>query len=66
MLPAMGNQGSELGLTKQTSKKNFEVYWCKLFQAGGCELEAPHMLQIKQDENPVPVLHICAYCWSDY
>ena len=66
MLPSMGTQGTEVIGSVKGNKKNFEVYWCKAYQMGGCELDSPHMAQIKQDENPVPVLHICAYCWSNY
>ena len=38
------------------------VFWCKEFQHGRCEQKPPHMAQIKPDEMPVPVLHICASC----
>ena len=41
-----------------------ELYWCKGYQNGSCEKEAPHMAQIRPDEPMVPVLHICAACWN--
>ena len=43
-------------------KKSLEVFWCKNFQSMQCDLGSPHMAQIKADEPPVPVLHICAFC----
>ena len=39
-----------------------EVYWCKAYQWGSCTEKTPHMAQIKQDEPPLPVLHICTLC----
>ena len=50
---------------KSGTKKPIEVYWCKNFQTKNCELNPPHLAQIKPDESPVPVLHICANCWSN-
>ena len=46
------------------SKKTADIYWCKAYQTGACDQSPPHMVQIKQDEPPVPVLHICASCWN--
>ena len=50
--------------TDKDKKKNVDVYWCKNYQHGQCELSSPHMAIIKSDEPPVPVLHICAACWA--
>ena len=41
-----------------------EVYWCKNFQVGTHKQNPPHMAQLKNDEPPVPVVHICVHCWS--
>ena len=46
---------------EQKSKKT-ELYWCKGYQKGTCKERSPHMLQIKPDEQPVPVVHYCAFC----
>ena len=41
-----------------------EVYWCKAYQRGSCTERSPHMAQVRMDEAPVPVMHICAHCWQ--
>ena len=66
MLPSIGtvHVGGVSSEVKGVKKAGYEVYWCKQFQTGNCELGAPHMAQIKPEEPPVPVLHICAFCWS--
>ena len=46
------------------NKKGAEIYWCKAYQSNTCDQTSPHMIQIKQDEPPVPALHICATCWN--
>ena len=48
---------------KKKSEKQ-EVFWCKQFQKGVCTDKSPHMATIKQDEPPVPVMHICAHCFQ--
>ena len=55
-----GHQGVVVG---EKTKKTNEVYWCKLFQVGGCDKSSPHMAQLKPDDMPVPVVHMCAFCW---
>lgn len=47
---------------RRVKDRKAEVYWCKGYQWNNCQEKSPHMLQLKQDEPPVPVLHICAYC----
>ena len=47
-------------------KKGTEIYWCKQYQTGNCDLVAPHIAQIRSDENPVLVMHICGYCWTNF
>ena len=69
MLPSINtviNPGATTESASHKIKKNYEVYWCKAFQTNTCELNAPHMAQIKPEEPHVPVLHICAYCWSNF
>lgn len=46
------------------TKKVGEVFWCKDFQKGVCTESGPHMAQLKPDEKPVWVVHICALCWQ--
>ena len=65
MLPSMTMINVESSGPKMGNKK-YEVYWCKTYQNASCELTAPHMAQIKPDKPMVPVLHICAYCWTNY
>ena len=64
MLPSAANSATEV--TGNKVGRRAEVYWCKAYQNLGCELTSPHMAQIKVDEPPVPVMHVCAYCWSNY
>ena len=66
MLPVGLNTNTQVsgGTLNLMNPRPMEVYWCKKFQNGQCELNPPHMAQIKPDENLVPVLHICAACWS--
>lgn len=45
-------------------KKSAEVFWCKDYQKGTCTEAGPHMAQLKPDEKPVWVVHICATCWQ--
>ena len=72
MLPSAGGGGSLMTVSGSSggdsvkSRKSFEVYWCKMFQSGACDQGSPHMAQIKPDEPAVPVLHICAYCWTNF
>ena len=51
-------------VTDRPQKKSPDIYWCKLYQQGRCEQSSPHMAVIRQDDGPVPVLHICAACWG--
>ena len=62
--PTVVNGSGGTGKERSDVKKSVEVYWCKAFQTGTCDQTPPHMVQIKQDEPPVPVLHICASCWN--
>ena len=57
---------SATGRKSEEDKKsrNIEIYWCKGFQTGTCELSSPHMAQVRPDEPQVPVIHICASCWN--
>ena len=57
-------QGTAQNEGTQERLKKSEVYWCKAYQVNQCELQSPHMAVLKQDELPVPVLHICATCWN--
>lgn len=45
-------------------KKVGDVFWCKDYQKGQCQEKSPHMAQLKPDDKPVPVVHICAVCWQ--
>lgn len=45
-------------------KKIPEIFWCKDFQKGTCAESGAHMAQLKPDEKPVWVVHICATCWQ--
>lgn len=51
-------------LKADSKPTKLEVYWCKEYQKGECNQTSPHMSQLKADEKPVPVLHICAACWQ--
>ena len=66
MLPSMNVPYVQEATVQRNNKKTHEVYWCKPFQTNACELNPPHMSQIKPEEPAVPVLHICAYCWTNY
>lgn len=46
------------------SKKTPESFWCKDYQKGLCSESSPHQLQLKPDEKPVSVLHMCALCYQ--
>ena len=56
-------RGDDKKSDDRKKSSSFEVYWCKDFQQGKCDSQVPHMAQLKNDEPPVPVLHICAACW---
>ena len=45
-------------------KDRLEVYWCKNFQHNSCQESSPHLMYLRPEEPPVPVLHICALCWQ--
>lgn len=49
---------------EKVEKKSVEVFWCKDYQKGMCGESGPHMAQLKPDEKPVWVIHICATCWQ--
>ena len=63
---AGGSLNSSTNATKTDEKKKSsnDVFWCKDYQHGKCTQTPPHMAQIKPDEMPVPVMHICAACWQ--
>lgn len=46
------------------SRKGPESFWCKDFQKGLCTETSPHQVQLKPDEKPVTVLHMCATCYQ--
>ena len=58
MLPPVKIERTE---TPQRHHKS-DIYWYKPFQKGICTERHPHMAQLKADEPPVPVQHICAAC----
>ena len=71
MLPSMTTNPNNLpnptvGGSIEKPKKYSEIYWCKNYQTDNCSIPPPHMAQIKPDEPPVAVLHICANCWSNF
>lgn len=47
---------------KDTKSDKNEVFWCKDYQKGTCSEPGPHMAQLKADEKPVWVAHVCAVC----
>lgn len=49
---------------KDMEGKKMELFWCKDYQKGVCMEPGPHMAQLKPDEKPVWVVHICATCWQ--
>ena len=53
-------------LVSENKAKKTDIYWCKAYQTGGCDLQSPHMAVLKTDNPPVPVLHICASCWNQH
>ena len=50
---------------KEGKKDKVDLYWCKNYNKGTCTEKEPHMATLKNDET-VPVVHICAYCWQKY
>ena len=64
MLPTATASVGEI-VTNAPKVKKYEVYWCKAYQNATCELSAPHMMQIRPEEPAVPVMHICAHCWTN-
>ena len=48
----------------KVKKERGDIYWCKAFQKGNCSEKSPHMMTLKPEDEPVPVLHICAYCFQ--
>ena len=57
----ISNDSSSTGMDRGRK----EIYWCKAYQGGTCDSPTPHIAQIKLDEPTVPVLHICAFCWTN-
>ena len=49
---------------RRKQKDKTEIYWCKFYQKNNCNEASPHMAQVKPDEAPVPVIHICASCFQ--
>lgn len=49
---------------KEAENKKAELFWCKDFQKNACTESGAHMAQLKADEKPVWVVHICATCWQ--
>lgn len=49
---------------KKDLKKGLDSYWCKEFQKGLCTETSPHQVQLKPDEKPVTVVHMCATCYQ--
>ena len=63
MISVVGPQEKKDGDEHRRSKdRKKEVFWCKGYQRKSCTEKSPHMVVIKGDEPPVPVLHICANC----
>ena len=62
MVPCAGRQEIKERDKGEKRKEKTEVFWCKQFQRGNCSERSPHMMQLKMDEPPMPVLHCCAYC----
>ena len=61
MIPICGRVESRKEECKE--RKEVDIYWCKPYQRGQCGEGSPHISNIKPDEPPVSVLHICAQCW---
>lgn len=55
--------GQEKDRAKDKDKKTPEVFWCKDYQKNMCTEASPHSAQLKPDEKPVQVVHMCATCW---
>ena len=49
---------------ERREKRETDIFWCKAYQKGQCGEGSPHMALVKADKPLVPVLHICAGCWS--
>ena len=64
MLPT--TYSTEMSVYGEKSKKQGELYWCKGFQTGTCDVVSPHMAQVKVDDPSVPMVHMCAYCWVNH
>ena len=60
----MTGSGNNTVNTIQTErrKEKMEVYWCKPYQRNACNERSPHLMSIRNDEPPVPVIHVCAAC----
>lgn len=49
---------------KDKEKRGPDSYWCKDYQKGLCSETSPHKVQLKPDEKPVMVVHMCATCYQ--
>ena len=49
---------------RQKESRKMESYWCKAYQKNLCTEKSPHMAQLRMDEPPVPVIHVCAHCMA--
>ena len=49
-------------ITEKKRPEKLEIYWCKPYQKGNCNEKSPHMMSLRPDEPPVPVIHCCAIC----
>ena len=43
-------------------KEKVEVFWCKNYQRNNCTESSLHMAQVRPENPPVPVLHLCVLC----
>ena len=56
----MDNRRENEGVRPPKERKT-EYYWCKAYQKNNCNDRSPHMAVLRQDEPPVPVMHMCAW-----
>ena len=63
-IPGGGDGRREIDEVRRPKEWKVEVYWCKAYQKNTCIEKHPHMAQIRPDEHPVPVVHMCAHCFQ--
>ena len=64
MVPQQTKTDKEKDRENKENKLRSDTYWCKPYQRGACSEKNPHMAQLRPDDPPVAVQHICAACYQ--